>query len=222
MAGPKRVVIYGNGQMAELAWARLAEDDSRELVAFTVDGALVQESTFCGLPLVAFEEVARRYPPGSCGMHLAVGPVGCNRIRAERFDDARRLGYPLVSYVSPRALVARDVLPGENSWIADAAVVQSFVSLGANVHVGAGCIIGHHSVIHDHCFLAPGCVVAGSVLIGARSFLGANSTVRDRVQVGATNVVGAGATIVRNTAASSVHAAQEAIVLPIDSEQVRF
>jgi sugar O-acyltransferase (sialic acid O-acetyltransferase NeuD family) len=171
---------------------------------------------------VAFEELALHFPADAYRMFLAVGPVECNRIRAERFAQARALGYRFVSYVSPRAMVARDVIAGENLSIGDGAIVQSFVKLGDNVHVGAGCIVGHHSHVQDHCFLAPGCVVAGSVSVGERSFIGANATVRDRVQIGRDCVVGVGATIVRSTSPQSVHVAPEAVVLPIDSHQVKF
>jgi sugar O-acyltransferase (sialic acid O-acetyltransferase NeuD family) len=218
----QKIVIYGNGQMAEFAWARLG-DDARQLVAgFTVDAAHLREPSLRGLPVVAFEELARLFPAESHRMFIAVGPVECNRIRGARFERARELGYRFASYLSPRAMVARDVVIGANALIGDGAIVQSFVNLGDNVHVGAGCIVGHHSVVGDHCFLAPGCVVAGSVGIGQRSFLGANATVRDRLQIGSDCVVGAGATIVRSTAPSSVHVAPEAVLLPIDSHQIRF
>lgn len=217
-----QVVVYGNGQMAEFAWVRLGEDHRHVVAGFTVDRAHLCEPSLRGLPVVAFEEVGRHFPADAYQMFLAVGPVECNRVRAERFAQARRLGYRFVKYVSPRAMVARDVVVGDNVSIGDGAIVQSFVTLGDNVHVGAGCIIGHHSHVQDHCFLAPGCVVAGSVSVGERSFIGANATVRDRVQIGRDCVIGTGATIVRSTSPSSVHVAPEALLLPIDSHQVKF
>lgn len=220
--GGQRIVIYGNGQMAEFAWARFGEGGRHVVAGFAVDQESLRETRLRGLPVVAFEDAVGHFPPETHQFFIAVGPVGCNRIRAERFGQARALGYRFTSYISARAIVARDVVLGENASIGEGAIVQSFATLGDNVHLGAGCLIGHHSVVHDHCFLAPGCVVAGSVTIGERSFLGTNATVRDRVQIGTRCVIGAGATIVRSIAPGSVHAAPEAVVLPIDSDQVRF
>lgn len=222
MEGPTRLVIYGNGRMAEFAWARFGDDERFVVAGFTVDGASLRETRLRGLSVVPFEEVERHFSPAEHRMFIAVGPIECNRVRAARFDQAKKMGYLLADCISPRAMIARGVTIGENVSIGDGAVIQSFVSLGNNVHVGAACVIGHHSVVQDHCFLAPGCIVSGAVGIGERSFLGAGATVRDRLQIAPDCIVGAGATIVRDTAPSSVQVAPEAVVLPIDSSQVRL
>jgi hypothetical protein len=45
------------------------------------------------LPLVPFEEAARRYPPDDHQMFIAVSYAQMNRLRAERYAQARALGY---------------------------------------------------------------------------------------------------------------------------------
>ena len=60
MTTPRRkVVLYGNRRMATFAQAVLTHDSPYEVVAFTVDDALITETTILGLPVVPFEEVER-------------------------------------------------------------------------------------------------------------------------------------------------------------------
>lgn len=216
------LVIFGNGQMAEVSHLRLQREGRFEIVGFTVDRPLVRDDRFRGLPLVPFDEVERHFDPASTQMFIAVGPVQCNRLRAERFDQARRLGYRLASWISARAIVDPDVPIGENCSIGDGALVQAFSQVGDNVRIGSMSTIGHHCTLEDHCFVGICSVLAGSVRIGARAFVGVNATIRDRVSIGEGCVIGAGATIVRDTAPGSVHAAPESIVLPIAGDRVRL
>ncbi|MBK9245369.1 MAG: acetyltransferase [Burkholderiales bacterium] len=216
------VVIYGNGQVAELAMARLLADSPHRVVGFTVDGALIRQAVLHGLPVVPFEEAERHFPPEQVRMFVAVGPTQCNRIRAERFEQARRRGYGFVGYVSSRAQVAADVQIGENVSIGEGTIVHPFVRIGDDVHIGTASVISHHCLLGDHSFLAVGCLLAGNVKVGPRSFLGARATVRDHVAIGEASVIGTGVTVLRNTAPSSVLVAPEPVLLPVDSASVRL
>ncbi len=107
----EEIVIYGNGQVAELAMTRFQSDSPHHVVGFTVDGAHIRHPVLHGLPVVPFEDVERHFPPERVRMFVAVGPTQCNRIRADRFEQARRRGYRFASYVSSRAFVAAGATP---------------------------------------------------------------------------------------------------------------
>lgn len=216
------LVIYGNGQMAELAWACFRRQSRYEIRGFTVDSSLIRCPTIFGLPLVPFEEVERHFSPDAVHIFIAVGPVRANRIRSERFAQARRSGYRFASYVSERAWVDPDVRLGENCSIGENAIIQAFSQIGDNVRVGSASAVGHHCVIEDHCFVGTSCAISGSVRIESHATIGANATIRDRVNIGAGCLIGVGATIVRDTVANSVHAAPEAVVLPISADRIRL
>jgi sugar O-acyltransferase (sialic acid O-acetyltransferase NeuD family) len=223
MGDPRQqLVIFGNGQMAELAFARFRRDARYELVGFTVDRSALQQPQMLGLPVVPFDEVSIAFPPANVRMFVAIGPVQINGISAASFMRARELGYRLVSYVSPQAMIDPDVQIGENCSIGEGACVGPFSRLGDNVRIGTASVIGHHCVVEDHSFVGPNCTVSGSVNIGARALIGAGAVIRDRIHIGRASVVGAGATIVRDTAAESVHVAPEAIALPINSGRIRL
>ena len=218
----EKLVIFGNGQVAELAYARFKHEARYEVVGFAVDRSHLREPLLRGLRVVAFEDVEREFPAESVSMFIAVGPVQTNRIRADRFLQARRLGYRFVSYVSSHAIVDPEVRIGENCSIGEGAIVHPYVRIGDNVRIGSASMIGHHCVLEDHCFLTANCVLAGSVSIGARAFLGASATIRDRINIGEACIIGAGATIVRDTVPESVHVAPDSIQLPTSSGRIKL
>lgn len=208
MAGPeppqKPVVIFGAGQFAEVVHFYLTQDAGRRVTAFTVDASFLDASTFLGLPAVAFEEVESHFPPSEFSMFIALGPHHVNRVRAEKFMEARRKGYELVSYISSKASVWPDLVHGANTLVTDGSVVLPFVRMGDNVALW-GARIGHHCTIGDHCTLSDASL-AGGVHVGDRTFIGTNASVKEHVRVGQRNVIGAGAVILLSTADDAVHA----------------
>jgi sugar O-acyltransferase (sialic acid O-acetyltransferase NeuD family) len=186
------IVIFGTGQIAEVADFYFTHDSDYNVVAFTVDSEFITGDTYLGRPLVPFEEVALRYPPAGYGIFIAVSYSGLNALRAAKFEAARDLGYDVVSYVSSKATTFPDLTHGANCFILEDNTIQPFARIGDDVTLWSGNHIGHHSVIGDHCFLASHIVVSGGVEIGESCFIGVNVTIRDHVKVGAKCILGAG------------------------------
>lgn len=201
----KPLVIFGSGDIAELAHYYFSTDSDYEVVAFTVDASYIKEVTFCGLPVVAFEEVAQHYPPENSSFFVALSYSKLNAIRKEKFLAAKEKGYNLVSFVSSHATVLNGRQIGENCFIFEDNTIQPFVRIGNNVTLWSGNHIGHHSVIHDHTFIASHVVVSGSVEIGEQCFVGVNATLRDHIKVGDRCVVGAGALLLGDTDPEGVY-----------------
>lgn len=201
----KPLVIFGSGDIAQLAHYYFSTDSNYEAVAFTVDANYIKESDFCGLPVVAFEDVAKRYPPDSYDFFVALSYSKLNAVRKEKFLAAKELGYKLVSFISSRATVLNEEDIGENCFIFEDNTIQPFVKIGSNVTLWSGNHIGHHSVIHDHTFIASHVVVSGGVEIGEQCFLGVNATLRDHIKIGDRCVVGAGALMLADAAPEGVY-----------------
>jgi sugar O-acyltransferase (sialic acid O-acetyltransferase NeuD family) len=216
------LVIFGNGQMAELAHTRFRQDERVRIVGFTVDRAVLNEPRLRDLRVVPFDEVVAAFPPDTVRMFIAVGPVQVNRIRADRIAQAKRLGYRFVSWVSRHAVRDATVQAGVNCSIGDGVVIGPDTVLGEGVFIASGSVIGHHCVLENNCFIGANCTVNGSVRVGERALLGAGSAIRDNVNIGAACVVGTGAAIVRDTAPESVFVAPEAVQLPINSNRMRL
>jgi sugar O-acyltransferase (sialic acid O-acetyltransferase NeuD family) len=183
----------------------LTHDSDHEVVAFTVDAGHLRTPEFAGLPVIGFEDVADRYPPGEHAMYVAVGYAGVNRVRAEKCEQAKARGYELITYVSSKATTWSGLEVGENCFVFEDNTIQPFVRIGNDVVIWSGNHIGHHAEIGDHCFITSHVVVSGQVKVGAYSFLGVNATLRDSIEIGERNVIGAGALIMRSTLPGEVY-----------------
>ena len=113
-AKARKVVLFGNGQMASFAHAVLTHDSPHEVVAFTVDEGHITDKTLMGLPVVPFENLPSSHPPDAFAMHISVSFRRVNRLRAEKYEAAKAKGYELVSYVSSRAYTWPDLTIGDN------------------------------------------------------------------------------------------------------------
>lgn len=199
------LVIFGAGDIAQLAHFYFSSDSEYEVVAFTVDTAYLTEKTFCGLPIIAFEDVTKHFAPEQCDIFVALSYSNLNAVRKDKYLAAKALGYRLASFISSRATVLNESRIGENCFIFEDNTIQPFVTIGNNVTLWSGNHIGHHSSIKDHCFIASHVVVSGGVEIGEQCFIGVNATLRDHIKVGEKCVIGAGALLLDDAAPEGVY-----------------
>ena len=217
----KNLVIFGSGDIAQLAHFYFKTDSIYKTVAFTVDGAFLREPTFCGLPVVPFEEVTKHYAPDRYDLFIALSYSRLNAVRKEKYLAGKTMGYKLVSYVSSRASVLNEGRIGENCFIFEDNTIQPFVTIGNNVTLWSGNHIGHHSIIKDHCFLASHIVVSGGVEIGEQCFIGVNATLRDHIKIGERCVVGAGTLLLADAEPEGVYIGTPTPRAEIQSAQLR-
>lgn len=201
----KPLVIFGFGDLGEVAHHYFSTDSDYEVAAFTLDREFISQAAFCDLPLVPFDEVSDRYPPDKHDFFVALGYSKLNQLRRDRYLAAKAKGYALVSYVSSRATVLNEGRIGDNCFILEDNTIQPFVTIGNNVTMWSGNHIGHHSTIRDHCFLASHIVVSGGVEIGESCFIGVNATFRDHVKIGEKCLIGPSALLLADAEAEGVY-----------------
>lgn len=193
----KKLIIFGSGIIAELAYYYFTHDSEYSVVAFTNNKDFLEKNSFCKKPLVAFENIEEIYPPTHYDMFIAIGYKNRNRLRQEKYKTAQNKGYNLASYISSKATNFASSI-GKNCLILENNVIQPFVEIGHDVILWSGNHIGHHSKIADHCFISSHVVISGGVSIGSHSFLGVNSTLRDGIGLGQRVIVGAGALVMQS------------------------
>jgi sugar O-acyltransferase (sialic acid O-acetyltransferase NeuD family) len=217
----KPLIIFGSGDIAELAHYYYSTDSNYEVVAFTVDAAYITEKQLCGLPIVPFDELVKLYPPDTHDVFIALSYSQLNQVRKTKYLAAKALGYRLGSYISSYATALNDGRIGENCFILEDNTIQPFVTIGNNVTLWSGNHIGHHSIIHDHCFIASHVVVSGGVEIGESCFIGVNATLRDHIKVGERCVIGAGAILLADAESEGVYIGQATDRARVPSSRLR-
>jgi len=209
-----KIVIFGGGEIAELAKYYFDIDSSFQVVAFAVDDEFYLEKEFKGIPVIPWSKVLSEYPPSQFGMHVALSYRRLNRVREAKYRQCKAAGYSLVSYISSKATVFPDLVHGENCFILENQNIQPGVMLGENVMLWSGNHIGHGATINSHAYLASHVVISGHVNVGQRSFIGVNATVRDFVSIGEDSFVGMSSVVTKDLSPGSV-------VLPARSEVIR-
>lgn len=201
----KPLIIFGIGDIAEVAHFYFQNDSDRQLAAFTVDADFLSKSELLQLPVVPFENIAESHPPEDFDIFIAVSYTKLNTIRMEKYLAAKKLGYEFASYVSSSATILNGHQIGENCFILEDNTIQPFSKIGNNVTLWSGNHIGHHSTIHDHTFISSHVVISGGVTVGEQCFLGVNCTVRDHVTIGDRSVLGAGSLLLTDADPESVY-----------------
>jgi len=203
----KKLIIVGDSAFAEIAGEYFAVDTHYEVVAFSVESAYLKQVQLQGLPVVPFETLEQTHAPENHEVFVAITYTQLNRLRTRLVSAAKKKGYRLASYISPRAFVWRNVQLGEHCFIFEDNTVQPYVKIGNNVVLWSGNHIGHHSVIRDNCFVSSHVVISGFCDIGENSFLGVNSTLANNIRLGKDNWIGPNVLISRATDPGALYSA---------------
>jgi sugar O-acyltransferase (sialic acid O-acetyltransferase NeuD family) len=217
----KPVLIFGAGEIAELAHFYFTRDTRIAVAGFTVDAAYLKESRFCGLPVVPFEEAPAAFAPGAHDLFVALSYAKINAVRAQKCAEGKARGYRLASYVSSKASVWDGFQAGENCFILEDNTLQPFVRIADNVTLWSGNHIGHHARVAANCFITSHVVISGGVQIGENAFIGVNATLRDHVKIGARSVIGAGALVLEDVPEDGVVAPRGSELSKVPSYRLR-
>lgn len=217
-----KIIIFGTGDIAQIAKYYFETDSNHEVIAFTVDKAYIDAPIFENKPLIAFETITQTYPPSEYKMFIALSYSKMNKIREAKYHDAKSLGYELVSYVSTKCSYVSQFKHGDNCFIFEDNTIQPFVEIGNNITLWSGNHIGHHSKIEDHNFISSHVVISGHCTIKSNCFLGVNATIAHKVVVAEETLVGAGAVISKDTEKGGIYVPPRTIKLNKTSDQVEM
>lgn len=198
MTRSRKVIIVGLLDTAELAHYYLTHDSDCEVVAFTVHEKYLNVSSFKGLPVVAYETLTSRYPPGEYSLFAPMTARNMNRLREAVYNEGKAMGYTFVSYVSSKASTFNNEI-GENCFILEDNTIQPFTNIGNNVVLWSGNHIGHHGQIKDHVFFTSHVVMSGHCVIEPYCFFGVNATIRDYSELAQGTLLAMGACLTQQS-----------------------
>ena len=179
----KRLIIFGAGEIAQIARHYFETYSAKEVSAFVVDESHLYGDSFDGLPLVSSDNVSKSYPAYEYDCFVGISYQKMNQTRKQKCDLMRSYGYKLVSFVYPD-LKTNGVTFGDNCFVLENNTIQPFSQIGNNVYLWSGNHIGHHVEIKDDVFVSSHVVIGGGSVIGSGSFLGLNTTINDHVLIG--------------------------------------
>jgi len=219
----KDLIIFGNSKIADVVYYYASNECNYNIVAFTVDKKFIFEETFHGLPVIPFDEVEKKYEPDNFNMFVAIGYQDLNRLREQKYKEAKAKGYEIISIISPETKIPKNIITGENCFIMPPAIIHPNVVIGNNVFVWNGAMIGHHTTIGDNCWLTSCANISGVVKVGKNCFFAVNSTIGHGINIGDDCFIGANALVTKNLGNKKVVIAESSKEFRLDSDQfLRF
>ncbi len=194
-----KVIIFGIGEISQLAYYYLKEDVRYEVFGFTLDEEFINEDKFENLPVTPFQSIEKKFAPDKFKLFIPIGYNQVNNLREKKFIEARDKGYDFISYIHPKATISSNAKIGKNCFIFEDNTVQPYVTIEDNCILWSGNHIGHHSTIRANCFITSHVVVSGGCDIGENTFIGVNATLRNHIKIGKSNVIGASSLILNDT-----------------------
>ena len=210
-----KVVLWGTGEMTQLLEYYNNKEQLFEVCAYTMDKEYIKENTYNSKPVLPFEEIEKSFPPDKYKMGIFISPKKLNKIREEKYKQAKAKGYSFINYISKDSYCEAESI-GENVFILPDVSVQPFCSIGNNVIMWTTTVLGHHIDIEDNCFLASP-TISGHCRVENNCFLGTNCTIADHITIGAYSIIGAGAVVTKNVKSSSVLAVKQTPKLELNS-----
>lgn len=201
----KPLIIFGNGEIASMAYEYFTHDSGYEVKAFSIGEEYITDPHHHDLPVIPLSGIQDEFLPADHYAFVAIGDSKLNRVRADLFKQVKSMGYTLASYVSSKAFVWHNVGIGENCFILEHNVIQPFVKIGNNVTLWSGNHIGHRSVIEDHVFISSHVVISGFCRIGAYSFLGVNAAIGHGVTIAPDNLISMASSLAQSTEPDKIY-----------------
>lgn len=194
----KKVVIFGIGELAQLAHYYFTNDSDFEVCGFTLDKEYIDSDKFMDLPLVDFSIIDKIFSPLNYYLYVAIGYTNNNENRKIKYYEAKEKGYKLASYVSSKSTFWPSLKIGENTFIMEDNTIMPFSEIGNNVLIWVNSIIAHHMIIKDHVTITSHCAIGGNVIIEEQAFVGLNVTIRNNIVIGKGAVLGTASNITKN------------------------
>jgi sugar O-acyltransferase (sialic acid O-acetyltransferase NeuD family) len=219
----KDLIIFGNGKIADVVYYYAKNECNYNIVSFTVDQEFIDEKVFHGLPVIPFNKIKEHYSPDKFSMFIAIGYQDLNRLRESKYLAAKKLGYEIVSIISPESKLPSTVEYGENCFIMPPSIIHPEVKIGNNTFVWSGAMIGHHSAIGNNCWVTSCANISGVVKTGNNCFFAVNSTVGHGVNIGNECFLGANTLVTKNVADKKVVIDESSKIFRLESDQfLRF
>jgi sugar O-acyltransferase (sialic acid O-acetyltransferase NeuD family) len=215
----KELIIFGTGKIADVIYYYASSECGFKVAAFCVDEEYKNTASFNGLPVVSFAHLEKEFPPVKYDLFVAVGYHDLNALREKKCSEAMEKGYHLVSIISPLCALPSNISYGWNCFIMPPAIIHPCVQIKNNVFIWSGAMIGHHSVIEDHCWLTSCCNISGNVQLGANTFVAVNATVGHSVQIGKNCFLGANTLVTKNLEEEKAVIAESQKPLRLSSKQ---
>lgn len=163
------------------------------LVGFFDDG-IEAGSTVLSIPVSGgIDELNTAKKP--LNIVIAIGNPAVKAAIVKRLTNPE-LKFPVL--VHPSVSLGQEITVGEGSVIGAGSVLTVHITMGSHVLVNLNSTIGHDVTVGDYSSIMPGAHISGFVTIDKSVFIGTGAAVLQHVTIGEGAVIGAGAVVLKS------------------------
>mgnify|MGYP006076782993 CR=1 FL=1 len=179
----KKLLIFGDGEIADLAFFYFSKKSIYDISAFIVDNP--KQEKFNNLPLISSKDFENDFSKDEYLIHVALSYRNLNKNRQDKFKFFEAKNYNFASFISDKSTILTEKKNlGRNLFILEEQSIQRNVNIGDNVMIWSKNHIGHNSIIGKHTYISSNVTISGNCEIGERCFFGVNSCVSDFCKIG--------------------------------------
>lgn len=190
----KLVLIGGGGHCKSVLDVALSLNKYKEIVITdpeTKPGTEVHGCTVVGNDDILPELRSRGFDEA----FISVGSIESCSLRIRLSELAEQLGFRFPVISDPSAVISKNAVIGNGSFVGKNAVINTDVSLGKHSIINTSAVIEHECSVGDYSHISVGALVCGGTVIGDRTFIGAGATIIQGLKIGDDSIIGAGSTV---------------------------
>jgi len=131
--------------------------------------------------------------------------VGNNKIRNEKLNFFRDLGYYTISLIHPTAYVSNSAILGTGVYIHARAFVWTKTQIANNVIISPNAMVAHHVKIGEGCLISANSMVGSYVNVKERVMIGINAGIVSKaLTIGSDAIIGANSMVINNVEPNDV------------------
>lgn len=193
-----RIVIYGDSALAQRMYQYIQMEHAAEVLCFTTAAKFMTKEDFCGLPVIAAEDLHKRFEPSSFSVLIAAGYSRMNGIRSQIYTECKEAGMKIATFISSSARIDT-VNIGEGCIILPNCYIGPGCKVGICNILACNSILSHDCAVGDFNYISVAAVFGGFSKITHHCFIGLNSTIRDGIKLAPYTLVGSAANVLKST-----------------------
>lgn len=189
------LLIGGGGHCRSVADSILSTGTYNKIGIIDVD----KNASVMGIKVVGTDgDLQALFQDGWSHAFITIGSIGNTDLRSRLYDLVKSIGYIVPSVVDSSAVIAKDVIIREGTFIGKRVVINSRSEIGQCAILNTGAIIEHDCNIGEFVHVSPGTTICGQVSVGNGTHIGAGSVIRQSISIGAGSLIGAGSVVVKD------------------------
>jgi UDP-perosamine 4-acetyltransferase len=188
----KKIILAGGGGHCKVIIDAIKNKKDYIIYGIT-DLRFKKGEKILGIPIIGSDDILKAiFKKGIKYAFICVGSIGDCSMRRNIDINLKNIGFKLAVIQHPKAVVAKDVVLGEGTFIAAGAVINPGTKIGRNVIINTSASVDHDCEIGDFVHIAPGVTLSGGVKVGSETHIGTGANIIQYVKIGKGCLVKAG------------------------------